>query len=83
MADHLKGGVRQGEIKALWGTILKSQGGVNRFTNDIHKERLVVIKKSMVGSGDSGNTKNPASAQAAANSKSHATKPLHVHSPKT
>ncbi|KAJ0976744.1 hypothetical protein J5N97_012218 [Dioscorea zingiberensis] len=54
------------------------------FTNDIHKERLAVIKKSMVGSErDSGNTKNPASAQAAANSKSHAAKPPPIHSPKT
>ncbi|XP_039126210.1 transcription initiation factor TFIID subunit 12 [Dioscorea cayenensis subsp. rotundata] len=43
--------------------------------NDIHKERLAVIKKSMVATGDSGNVKNPTSTQAAANSKSHAAKP--------
>ncbi|KAM0939694.1 putative transcription factor Hap3/NF-YB family [Dioscorea sansibarensis] len=43
--------------------------------NDIHKERLAVIKKSMVATGDSGTAKNPASALAAANSKSHAAKP--------
>ncbi|KAH7680630.1 Transcription initiation factor TFIID subunit TAF12 protein [Dioscorea alata] len=43
--------------------------------NDIHKERLAVIKKSMVATGDSGNVKNPTSAQAAASSKSHAAKP--------
>lgn len=54
-----------------------------QFTNDIHKERLSVIKKSMVGTSDAGNAKNPAAGQAASNLKSHAPKAPAIGSPKT
>ncbi|XP_010910326.1 transcription initiation factor TFIID subunit 12 isoform X1 [Elaeis guineensis] len=54
-----------------------------QFTNDIHKERLAVIKKSMVGTSDAGNAKNPAAGQAASNLKAHAPKAPAIGSPKT
>ncbi|KAJ6805157.1 transcription initiation factor TFIID subunit 12-like [Iris pallida] len=45
-------------------------------TNDIHKERLSMVKKSMAGTSDGGSAKNPSTGggQAAANPKSHAGK---------
>ncbi|KAJ6853054.1 transcription initiation factor TFIID subunit 12-like [Iris pallida] len=53
-------------------------------TNDIHKERLSLVKKSMVGTSDGGSAKNPPAGggQAAANPKTHAIKTPANGSPK-
>lgn len=77
-------------VERNWNMTLPGFGGdeikcyKKQLTNDIHKERLAMIKKSMAGTNDAGNAKNPAAGQAASNPKAHAPKaPPAIGSPKT
>uniref|UniRef100_A0A1D1XES9 Transcription initiation factor TFIID subunit 12 n=1 Tax=Anthurium amnicola TaxID=1678845 RepID=A0A1D1XES9_9ARAE len=75
-------------LERNWNMTLPGFGGdeikcfKKPFTNDIHKERLSLIKKSMIGTPDTGNAKSASAAQAATNSKSHASKAPLIGSPK-
>ncbi|XP_072998597.1 transcription initiation factor TFIID subunit 12 isoform X2 [Typha latifolia] len=73
-------------VERSWNMTMPGFGGdeikcyKKQHMNDIHKERLTVIKKS-IGTSDSGNAKNSAAVQAAANQKSHTPKASLVGSP--
>ncbi|CAL9203098.1 transcription initiation factor TFIID subunit 12-like [Musa acuminata AAA Group] len=75
-------------VERNWNMMLPGYGGdeikcyKKQFTNDIHKERLAVIKKSMAATGDAANPKNASGGPAAASSKSHAQKAPPIGSPK-
>ncbi|WOL15666.1 putative uridine nucleosidase 1 [Canna indica] len=64
-------------VERNWNLTLPGFGGdeikcyKKQFTNDIHKERLAVIKKSMAATGDASNTKNAPGGQLGSSSKSH------------
>lgn len=67
-------------VERNWNITLPGFGGdevkcyKKQITNDIHKERLAVIKKSMALTADSANTKNVSGGQTAASLKAHAAK---------
>ncbi|URD85844.1 Transcription initiation factor TFIID subunit A [Musa troglodytarum] len=75
-------------VERNWNMTLPGYGGdeikcyKKQFTNDIHKERLAVIRKSMAATGDAANAKNASGGPAAASSKSHAPKAPPIGSPK-
>lgn len=67
-------------VERNWNMTLPGFGGdeikcfKKQATNDIHKERLAAVKKSMIGSSDTSHAKNLVSGQAPANAKTNAGK---------
>nr|CAD1818070.1 unnamed protein product [Ananas comosus var. bracteatus] len=74
-------------VERNWNMTLPGFGGdeikcyKKQITNDFHKERLAVIKKSMAMTGDSSNAKNSSAMQASANQKAHSLKAPPIGSP--
>lgn len=67
-------------VERNWNITLPGFGGdevklyKKPYTNDIHKERLAMIRKSIGIASDAGITKNVGSGHAAVNSKTHASR---------
>ncbi|KAG0456311.1 hypothetical protein HPP92_024099 [Vanilla planifolia] len=85
MAKHRKSTVLEAKdillyVERHWNMTLPGFGGdeikcyKKPFSNDIHKERLAVIRKSTATASDVGNTKNAPSGQVAAALKVHSSK---------